>query len=370
MKRETIWVLNVVLTLVCIGVLMVYSAKTITTYKAGDVYATLWDQLMMVGLALVMLVFFALFDYHHFQSRTMLRGILVGTVILLVLVLIIGTKKYGAQRWISVGGFTFQPSEFAKLAVIIFLAVKLSESKNEMKRISDFLPPLFVTGGLAVLIFAEDDLGTPVIMCAAAMLMMFMGGARWLHTIPTLGLGAAAFVHICKNDPERWARLTTFLDPWKDPSEQGFQLIQSLVGFARGSFFGQGPGAGEQKLQYIFAAESDFIFANIGEEMGLVGTLAIVVLFAVFLIMGFNIAKGAADLLGSLLAAGIVSIITMQAALNMAVTTGAAPTKGLPLPFISEGGTSLIVTLAMVGILVNIGLQANNSADKIQGRIP
>jgi cell division protein FtsW len=358
MKRETIWVLNIALTLICLGVLMVYSAKTLTIYKSGDMYSVLCQQLKMVGVALVGLIFFACFDYHHFRIRFLLRGIILGTVVLLVLVLMIGVEKNGSQRWLALGGTTFQPSEIAKLVVIVFLAVKLSEHQDDLGRMSGFLTPLATTGLLAGLVFIENDLGTPVIICAVAILMMFMGGARWRHTLPLVGCGIAGFIHVCRNSPERLARITTFLDPWNDPGGDGYHLTQSLIAFARGAAFGLGPGAGEQKLEYIYAAESDFIFANIGEEMGLAGTLAVLLLFILFLIMGFNIAKNAADLLGSMLAAGIVSLIAMQAAINMAMTISMAPTKGLALPFVSAGGSALIVSAVMVGILVNVGRQA------------
>ena len=365
MKKESVWLLNIVLALLCLGVLMVYSATTISTYKEGDVYFTLWRQLKHVGIAMLFMLFFALFDYHYLQSRPILTVIMTGTVAMLVLVLFFGVEKFGARRWFYFAGMTFQPSEFAKLAAVIYLGAKLSANQDKLRRIGGYFGPLVVTGLLAVLVFAEDDLGTPVLIGAVSFLMLFMAGARWRHNIPTVLLGVSGTAALCAIDPERTSRMTTFLDPWKDPEGAGFQLIQSLAAFARGAGFGRGPGAGEQKLQYIFAAESDFIFANIGEEMGLMGTMLILVLFVLFLLVGFRIARCARDLLGTLLASGLVSLIAMQAALNMAVTTGAAPTKGLPLPFISAGGSALMANLAMVGILLNIGLQGIDREERV-----
>lgn len=364
MKRETIFVFTIACALVMIGLLMVYSANTGRAYSKGQLdeqvsYVHLYKQLLFAGIGFAALIFAARFDYHSLRNRGVLWLIVSGTLALLLLVLAFGDERRGGLRWLDVMGFQFQPSEFAKLTLVILLAVKLSENQEHLRSFSrGFMPPMIITGVFAGLVLLEQDLGTPAIMVAVAMLMIILAGGRWIHVGMTWAPAAAVLGAMIVISPYRIERLYAFMDPWKFRAGKGLQLIESLAGFARGGLWGKGLGAGEQKLLYLPDAHSDFIFAVWGEEMGLVGTLGLILLFAMLLMMAIRIAISARDLFGSLLASGIVSLILVQATFNMGVTTGLLPTKGLVLPFISAGGSALIVNLAMVGILINIGKQA------------
>lgn len=373
MKHLPVAILVVTLALTLIGVLMVFSTSSVlaTGNAAGGEFHYLYRQVIFAALGLVGLVFTTRMDYHQFRRPLYYRGLALISLALLILVLIpgIGTEVNGAQRWIRVFGFGFQPSEFAKMALVIILAVKLSTNQEDIKSLfRGFLPALAVTGLFAGLVFLEDDLGVPVVMVGVAFLMIFVAGTRWVYVIFSFMLATAGVVAIAVTTPYRMKRLLAFLNPWEYAQDAGFQLIQSLAAFARGGLLGQGPGASEQKLHYLPFSHTDFIFAIWGEEMGLAGTLLAVGLFTAFLVTALRIALCAPDLFGTLLAAGIAVLITIQAAFNMGVTTGLLPTKGLPLPFISHGGTALIVNLTMIGILINIGLQAREEPQTKRAR--
>ena len=271
----------------------------------------------------------------------------------------IGVKVDGARRWIHIGGFRFQPSEFAKFALILLLAVKLTEQREYAKRVfRGFLPPVAIACVFAGLVLAERDLGIPAMIMGTAGIMMFLGGVRWQFLALSVAPGVAGLAALIYFAPHRLRRLLAFINPWDYRDDAGWQLIQSFAAFAHGSFWGRGVGAGEQKCGYLPAAHTDFIFPVIGEELGLVGTLAVVGLFALLAWVAYRIAANAADHFGGMLAAGITTMFTLQALFIMMVTTGLLPTKGLPLPFISYGGTALLMQLTMVGILINVGLQS------------
>jgi cell division protein FtsW len=363
MRRQTTMLLLVVLALVFIGVITIYSVGSMTPLGMGDFKHQLAS--LTIGVA-VMLYLATHFDYHRFSAPFIFRVIVIVSLGLLVAVLIpgIGVRVNGAQRWIRLAGFQFQPSEFAKLAVIILLARKLAENQSHIKEFwRGFVPPAAIAGGFAALILLEKDLGVPVVIVCMSFLMIYVAGARVAYIAGSLMPAVCGMMALIKLSPYRWQRLIAFLDPYTHRDEGGFHLIQSLAAFAHGSYWGVGPGAGEQKLHYLPAAHTDFIFAVWGEEMGLRGTVLVLALFAAFLLLGMRVAKCAPDLFGSLLATGIVSLISLQAAFNMGVTIGLLPTKGLTLPFISYGGTAQIVFLALVGILLNIGLQAEEPED-------
>jgi len=365
MRRETTVLLSVVLALVLIGILIVYSASSAGTRAAEnlarpDPYHYLWRQLVNAALGLVVMVVALKFDYHRLRDPGLFRSTVFLSLTLLVLVLIpgIGVVRGGARRWMDIGGFSFQPSEFAKVALVLLLAAKLSDNQNHIREFwKGFLPPMLMAGLFAILIYFEGDLGMPVVLGAAALLMVMMAGARWWHIGLSLLPAVGAVVVLAVTTPYRLERLRAFADPWKYRDDESWQLIQSLAAFAHGALWGRGPGASEQKLYYLSDAHTDFIFAIWGEEMGLVGTLLVVALFATIMIVGMRIALCAPDLFGSLLASGITALLVFQGAINMAVTTGLLPTKGLPLPFVSAGGSALIVSLGLVGIMMNIGLQ-------------
>ncbi len=365
MTRERNFLVLITLTLILIGVLMVFSSGFITA--ARDLGITSTEYLLRQGvytvLALAVLYLFARFDYHKLSNRTIYVSLFWGTLALLVGVLVFGEMAGGAQRAFRLGPMGFQPSEIAKLSIIIILAVKLAQNNDEVWKFWEGLAPLvFLTGILAAFVLAQRDLGTPVLMCGVAGLMLFVAGARWKYAIG----GAASMIaitftliHVAGYRSERW---DDYIYHWLWGGDGGYQLSHSLNAFAFGSITGRGPGASEQKLGYLPAAHNDFIFAIFGEEMGLVGTLFVVALFTAMLALGVRIALHARDFLGSMLACGVTGLFTFQAILNMGVAVGLFPTKGLTLPFISAGGTSLLASAALMGILLNVALQAGAPA--------
>jgi len=362
MKREVTAVFTLVLALAAAGTLMVFSARG---YQTGANEPT--THLYALGIGVAVMLIAARFDYHHLRDPFIFRGIVVTSIALLALVLVYGSDVHGARRWIRLPGIQLQPSELAKFALILLLAVKLTDNReNARKFFSGFLPPVCIAGFFAAMVLAQRDLGIPVVMMAVTLIMMCVAGVSWRYMVVSLvPLGAAVAVAIVKS-PHRVQRLAAFRDPWVDPLGSGFNLIQSYSAFAQGHLWGKGAGASEQKLGYLFASHTDFVYALIGEEFGLVGTLAVLALFAGLLIAGYRIAANAQDMFGSMLATGIVALVTVQAAIIMMVTIGLLPTKGLPLPFISYGGTALIVFLGLTGILANIGIQARSP--EMQGR--
>lgn len=357
MKRETTLVITVVLILVAVGAVMVFSVTAVD----GDPAGVLKRQLTYTAIGIAAMCVLARFDYHRLRDPHVYLGIVACALILLVLVLIpgIGVRVDGAQRWIRIGSFQFQPSEFAKFALIVLLAVKLTQNQGVRNHLfKGYAPPIAIGLIFAGLIYAERDLGVPVVIMFIALAMMWTAGIHWGYITVTGALCASGVLALSIITPHRWQRLIAFLDPWAHRDDASFQLVQSLRAFAQGGLSGVGLGAGEQKLHYLFAAHTDFIFAVIGEELGLLGTLFIIVLLALFVWGAFRIAMNARDLFGVLLATGISVLIVFQATFIICVTIGLLPTKGLPLPFVSYGGTSLIVFLALVGLLVSVGAQA------------
>ncbi len=364
MKRETLVLLITVMMLSAVGLVLVFSASPAYTNVTGkdeskDMFHFLSRQVVFMAFGFVVMLALSRFDYHRWSSRWAYMPVVALALTLLVLVLLVGAEINNARRWISLPIGTIQPSEFAKFALIIFLAVKLAENQTDMGSLKrGFLPPVLYIMLFAGLVVLEKDLSTPAVIACVGMLMVAMAGACWSHLCVSALGGGAVFGLLCWVSPERVRRLMAFRDPWEYRFDEGMQLVQSLSGFARGGIWGQGVGAGEQKLFYLHAANNDFIFSVWGEEMGLVGTLSLVALFVLFLVVGTRVAVCAPDLLGSLLASGIVAMTALQAGINMCVTTGLLPTTGLPLPFISSGGSALIVNLALVGVLLNIAQQA------------
>jgi cell division protein FtsW len=364
MRRETVLLMNVVLALVCIGILMVYSAGTVRGFPDSSEEGThslamLLGQAARAGIGFALMLAAASFDYHRFRERKILWSLAFVTLTLLVLVVVLAEARLGARRWLSIGGVSLQPSDIAKVMMIILLAVKLSENQAYLRSFwRGFAPPMAVAGAFAFLVMLERDIGTPFLMGLVALMMAAMAGARWFHIAVSVLPGAAIGAVYVALNPHAQSRLLAYRNPGKYSEDEGFQLLQSLWAFSRGGLTGVGPGASQQKMSYLPEAHSDFIFAVVGEELGLVGAVVVVVLFAVFAMVAIRIARCAPDTLGALLAAGLASMISMQAMLSMGVTTGMLPTKGLTMPFISAGGTSLIANMAMAGILLNVARQA------------
>jgi cell division protein FtsW len=355
MKRETTAVITLVLALTLAGCLMVFSARGFDE-AAGE----LRTQVYALSIGLVVMMVAARFDYHRLKDGFIFRSVVLGTLALLLLVLAVGDTVNGAQRWIRLAGFQVQPSELGKFALILLLAVKLTDNRENLRKFfSGFVPPAFIAVLFSGLVLAERDLGVPVLMMGVAFIMMAVAGVSYQYLAASCVPLAAGIVALILTSPHRVERLLAFRDPWQDPMDTGFNLIQSYSAFAQGGFWGKGAGASEQKLGYLYASHTDFVYSLIGEEFGLVGTLTVLGLFAGLLYAGYRIVVHARDMFGALLATGIIGLISFQAAIIMGVTTGLLPTKGLPLPFISYGGTALIVFLGLAGILSNIGMQGN-----------
>ena len=362
MRRETLFVLNAAMALVLIGLVMSYSAGIGRPQNHGDLSDPmnyLKAHAIYAGAGLALMLLAARVDYRIWQARPVFWLMAGSALAALVLVLLIGDEVRGARRWLNIGGSSFQPSEVAKLVLVVTLAVKLAENQDHVRKFwRGFVPAIVITGLFAGLVCLEKDLGTPVVMGAVAFAMIFMAGGNVLHIGLVSVPAVAAVVAAIKTSPERMERIASFLDPWKYRSEGAWQLIESMTGFVRGGVWGRGFGAGEQKLYWLKHAHSDFVFSVWGEETGLVGTLALVVLFGLFLVASLRIAVCARDLFGTLLASGIATLITLQAAANMGVASGLLPTKGLGLPFVSAGGTSLVINMLLVGILLSVGSRA------------
>jgi cell division protein FtsW len=287
-------------------------------------------------------------------------------VVALILVLVpsFGMKQYGSARWLKLGPLpSIQPSEFAKLAVVVYMADWLARKGRAISRLSHgSIPFLIILGLVAGLVILEPDMGTAVILTLIALTVVFVGGLPVLRMAGLLVGAAAMGVVTILTAGYRRARLFAFLDPWKDAGNTGYQVAQSLVALGSGRLTGVGLGASRAKWGFLPNAHTDFIFAIIGEELGLIGTLLVVGLFAAFTVLGAQVALRAPDRLGTLLAAGVTGWVAGQALVNMGAVTGRLPVTGVPLPFVSFGGSSLVVTLAAVGILVNVARQGSTPA--------
>jgi cell division protein FtsW len=288
--------------------------------------------------------------------RKYIKPIMIASGLLLVLVLIpgIGKEAGGARRWFKIGSINFQPSELMKLIMIVYIADIMARKKEVVKSfLHGYLPPIMVLGGVVGLILLEPDLGTAVAVTLISVIIMFAAGVKWSHLLSMFLVSIPALYILVFSKSYRRRRITAFLNPWADRRGTGFQIIQSFVALGSGGFFGVGLGQSRQKLFYLPASHTDFIFSIIGEELGFVGTASIVLLFAIFVWQGMKVVFKAEGNFERYLSLGIVSLIALEAIINIGVTAGALPTKGLPLPFISYGGSGLIFHLMAVGLLLN-----------------
>lgn len=358
MHREPEIILIVALALTALGVVMVYSATNVLALEQhGDSYYFLRREFVYLAIGLVAMAICAKLDYHLYEKYHW--WILSASIVLLLLVFVpgIGYTAQGARRWINLRFFRLQPSELAKLVIVLYVSGCLvRRNRSVHKFTSGYLPPVTIVAVLTSLVLAERDLGFPAVMGVTAAAVLFIGGAKLVYLMLS-GLAACPlFTLLVLLDEERRRRILAFLDPWGCLQHDGWQLAQALVAFGTGGTWGRGIGRSVQKLYYLPAAHTDFIFAIIGEELGMIGTWSVVALFVIYAAVGMRIAANATDLYGTLVAFGLTVMISFQAALNMAVATGLVPTKGLPLPFVSYGGNSLIVSLAATGIIINVGL--------------
>ncbi len=342
--------------LVMTGLLMVYSASNaFARERFGDSFYYLKRQLLSCFISIIVMIFAMFLDFRIYQKLAWLFILLSFILLILIYIPSIGIKSGGSTRWLKVGKYSFQPVEFVKISLIIYIARFLSQ---KVEYVSSFkrgiLPVLIVLSIFLILIYRQPDFGSVILISLMTFLMLFVGGAK-VYQIGLLIALAGIFVgYEIWQEPYRLRRWFAFLEPWKDPEGIGYHIIQSFYAFGSGGIFGNGLGAGIQKLHYLPTPHTDFIFSIIGEELGLIGTITIVSLFMIFVWRGIHISLSVEDRFGKLLAFGISCLIGFQAFINMAVATGTLPTKGLTLPFISFGGSSLLGCLASTGILLNI----------------
>ena len=359
------WLFAATISLALFGVVMVYSASAIMAERDnGYEFHYVIKQGVWVAIGFGVMLLMMQFNYQLLKNRRLVYGLLFICTIALLSVFAFSPIN-GAHRWIKLPGASLQPSEVTKLALIIFLAYFLEKRAGEEGDFwRTFLPCGMVTAFLAGLVVIEPDFGTAMMLVLIFTVVIYTAGARVMHlamaAAPALVVAAGLLIFV----PFRMKRLIVFLDPWADQQGAGFQVVQSLIAIGSGGSNGLGFAQGKQKMLYLPFAHSDFIFAVIGEELGLVGALAVVAGFALFLWRGVRTALLAPDRFGMLLSFGIVASIVAQALFNISVVLSLVPTKGIPLPFISYGGSSLVPTLAAVGILLNVSLHASgNIAD-------
>ncbi len=360
--------MGTVLVLLTLGIVMLASTSSVHG-EAQFQDALFFTKRQLVALAIGIIALFAVSRIDYQLYKKFCIPLAVVSVVLLVIALIpgLGLEIKGSKRWIRMGPLNFQPSELAKPAMILLMSWYMSRMQRRAKEFAKGLAtPLCLLGLFAGLIFLAPDFGTTVLVAAVGMAIMFIGGTRFGYLLTTGALGAGVLSLFIMQDPIRWRRIVAFVYPQKYAMNEAYQLIKAIEAFFVGGPWGVGFGQSLQKQFYLPESHTDFIFAIIGEELGLLASLSVVLLFVVFFVCGLRISLRAPDVFGKLVAAGITLMITLQAVFNIAVVTGCIPTKGLPLPFISYGGSSMVVTLAMVGMLVNIALQTG----EIEGDTP
>jgi cell division protein FtsW len=295
------------------------------------------------------------FDYRKIKNYSKILLLIAIFSLILALLPGIGHEAGGAKRWIKIGRLGFQPSEFAGICLIIYLSEALERKQDFIKNFfHGFLPLLAVSGIIVLLILLQPDLGTALLLLAVSIIMLFAAGANMMYLFPFVVMSLPMLYFLISKVPYRVRRIIGYLDPWVDAEGSGFQIIQSFLALGAGGIFGLGLGCSRQKLFYLPQAHTDFIFSILGEELGLIGTLGVVFLFSLFVWLGIKISMAAVDLFGKFLALGITISIGLKAVINIAVSTGAIPTKGLPLPFVSYGGSALIFNMLGVALLLNI----------------
>jgi cell division protein FtsW len=348
--------LAAIMSLICIGVVMVYSASTSLSYAmVGHEWHFIIRQILWTVLGTIALYAASRINYRKWQQ---LAGLgLVCTVILLLFVWMpgIGVTIQGSSRWINLGVVRLQPSEVAKVTLMIWLADRLARRPGRLTSfIRGTLPLLAVAGLIGSLILLQPDLGTAVAIILVFGLVLFVAGLPMTQTIALVGVGGVVLAQLIRMAPYRFERYMAFLDPWKDPLDTGYQIIQSLYAIGTGGLFGRGFGGGQQKRFFLPEPHNDFIFSTVAEELGFLGGALLIFLFAVLAVRGMRVALRAPDRFGSLLATGITSMVISQAMINIAVVTASVPVTGITLPLVSYGGSSLLIIMGSLGILLNV----------------
>ncbi len=356
-----VWLFGAAVMLLSVGVVMVYSASAIVAAdRFHDPYFFLKRQLVWALLGAGALWAALRLDYRWLEKAVAPALILAVVLLVLVLVPPIGQAINGTRRWIRLGSVSFQPVELAKLALVVYLAAFLAKRRGEGDNFRGaVLPPLLVAGALAGLVLVQPDLGNCMTLIAVTFGLLYLAGTPIRHLAWVAAPAATVVTVAVWMAPYRVRRISAFMDPWGDPRGSGFQIIQSWLALGNGGLVGQGIGGSTQKLFYLPESHTDFIFAVLGEELGFVGALAVVGLFAVLVWRGLRVGLRAPDAFGAYLALGITVLLATQTLVNLGVVTGLLPTKGLPLPFISFGGSALLMTMLATGMLLNISQHAH-----------
>lgn len=353
----------VIILLLAIGVVMVYSASSyFAMYKNSNSAHYFIRQSIFAILGIIAMTFMMAYDYHKLKKFI---NILLGVTFIALCAVFAFPGVNGAQRWIQLGPLSFQPSELAKYVIVLYMAISLDKHGEKVKNL--FHGPikhLAFAAVFAAVILAEPNMSIASVIMIVTFIMLFVSGMQYKHIFGFGAMGIVGAVGLILSAPYRLKRATNFLNPWEDAAGAGYQLIQSFYALGSGGITGLGLGQSRQKTLYMPEPHNDFIFAIIGEELGLIGCLTIMVLFAIFIWRGIKIAMNAPDTFGMLLAIGITSIIAVQAIINIAVVTGSMPVTGVPLPFISSGGTSLSINLIGMGVLLNISRQSVGKESK------
>lgn len=343
----------------CVTLLLALGTVMLCSSPEGA--SLLFKQMFWCLIGVVACVVATSVDYGHLKKVSVL--LYAVAVLLLVAVLVIGVKRGGARRWFSLGPMLFQPSELAKLALLVALAHYADWRQRQMEKFSKglLLPGLFILPVLA-LILREPDFGTTILLAAVSLVVLVVAGVRWIYVLPNALAGATAISAFIWHDPVRWQRIVAFLNPEQHKGDVGYQTFQAMLALGSGGVFGVGLGDGVQKLGYVPENQTDFIFSIVGEELGLIATLAVVLVFVTLVVCGVIISWNARDSFGVYLGTGITFLIGLQAFINLGVVCSALPNKGLPLPFVSYGGSNLVMMLASLGLLLNIARHAKEGA--------
>jgi len=345
-----------VVLLMFFGLVMVYSASAALSRNHGLGHFLI-KQSLAAGLGLLLMGWLMHVDYRRLREPAVIYTLMGFCLVLLVAVLF-SPQLNATRRWFFLAGISIQPSELAKLALIPFLAYQIDKKEEQVNKLSFLLPAGFFTALTASLILLEPDMGTAVLLCATFFLMIFLAGLSWRYILAALAVVPPLLGALVMMEPYRRQRLFAFLDPERDPLGSGFQALQSLIAVGSGGVFGLGPGKSMQKLFFLPHPESDFIFSIVAEELGMIGALAVVIAFAVLAWRGLAAGAKAPDTFGRYLGWGLTGVLVIQALLNVSVSVALLPTKGIPLPFISYGGSSLVVTLCICGVLLNLSQHA------------
>ncbi|MBR5109438.1 MAG: putative lipid II flippase FtsW [Clostridia bacterium] len=358
--------LTIMVMLLMLGLLTLFSATYYKAQDRGDALSEVKKQFFGVAVGAAAMGVTMRIPYRFWeQRRVVVSGVILSALLLLLVVIPgIGKSINGSRRWLALGPLSFQPGEFAKYATVLFMAMTLTVRGKKIEKLyTGILPVLAVPGVMFLLILEQPNLSTAGTIIIVSVIMVMLAGAKWRHML-LLGTGGLAVgAYYAWSAEYRRERLLSFTNPFAKMSDEGYQLSQSLIAFGSGGLFGMGLGQGRQKYAYLPYPESDFIFAVVGEDFGLAGCLAVILLFVAFMAAGMRIAMHCEDRFGCLLAAGITCMISVQAFINMGVVVGILPTTGLPLPFFSAGGTSLSITMAAVGIVLNISRSCTFNLD-------